>query len=497
MPGRAKRADGTHAQDTRASEPAIPAAEPGGAIVCIRRAGCGCHDCKQVGAIEAAMQKERLRASMKLLEQQESEQDAAAPTEVLPHAATPANAAPAVDARSRRVLVDEDAASLASPAVPTVGERDPDELQQDPSILGVRRLSQAEPGGWSQWGQDSEEEEGAGGDEGLKRGVKCESKHDDGGCESKQDDDARVVEKVDTRDTPTPNVACSEDSVPPATTAGRGVQPAQQHGPAPVSPAECKLEPGTGGDQEEASRGGGKEEGQPDQVLPSGCAGDGCAAGDAHAQASAAPSPAAHAPRPSPSAPFVEQEEERAQAGVQKEGQARGQEEVRQEEARQEEVRGAQTISDLLRSRSWKERLQALDMLKDKTASAACTLSDDVSDTYREEVGLVVRAVGDSNVAVQERALDAALSLLPTVPPGLMETWGSEVAGVAIDKAFGQSKCKGKAQHVLLALLGRRECSAAVLDLLCAACAHKQPKVATSRCLFHPVSLVSRAKSLR
>jgi len=460
IPGREKRVAGSQVQDAGACMPARP--EPPGASVCIRRAGCECADCRDVGAIEAALQQERLRASMRLLEQEEREQDTPAPAELLPPAATPAHAgrASAPDAPGR-CAVDAadaaDAAALISPAVSAAGEREQGEPEQDPAVLGVlqpRRLSQAEPGGWSQWGQDSEEDEGPG-DEGSTSG---DAQRGRSGCQSQDDDDARVFLRVDARSVHTPHGSLAQDSVPPVTC--RECQPEQQHGLG-------MLEPGTGGDGEEAPGGAGAEAGRHDQVLPSECA------GNAHAQAPTAPCPAAHAPRPPSSAPRAEQEEEREQAGVQKGDSGPG----------EEEVRGAQTISDLLRSRSWKERLEALDMLKDKAASAASTLSDNVSDTCREEVELVVAAVGDSNIAVQERALDVALTLCPTAAPGLMEAWGSELAGVAIDKAFGQSKCKGKAQHVLLALLGRPECSGGVLDLLAAACAHKQPKVATSRSL--------------
>ncbi len=433
LPGREKRVDGTQAHDAGACIPANP--EPPGAIVCIRRAGCECADCRDVGAIEAALHAARRQASMRLLEQQEQEQGAAAPAELLSHAATPANAgsasapdAPRSTRTHARCAVDEDAAALTSPTVPAASEREQGEQEQDPAILDVGRLSQAELGGWSQWGQDSEED---GGDE------------DEGSTDAQRDDDTQVFKKFNARDTQTQHVNVLEDSVPPVT--GRG--------------------------------GGGAEAGRPDQVQPTGCA------GDAHAQASASPNPSLHAPRSPSSAPRVVQEEVQEQVVVQMGDQGLG----------EEEVRGAQTISDLLRSRSWKERLEALDMLKDKAASAASTLSDDVSDTYREEVGLVVAAVGDSNIAVQERALDVALTLCPTVPPELMEAMGSELAGAAIDKAFGQSKCKSKAQHVLLALLGRSECSGGVLDLLAAGCAHKQPKVATSRCLSRPVFLVPHA----
>ena len=130
-------------------------------------------------------------------------------------------------------------------------------------------------------------------------------------------------------------------------------------------------------------------------------------------------------------------------------------------------------MSALLGSRLWQERLQGADALVDKAASAS-------RDFSREEAGQVVAGVGDSNVAVQERVLDAALIVCPTAPPGVMVELGRDLASVVIGKAFGQSKCKRKAQNVLVVLLARPECSGAVLDLLAAACEHRQPKVATS-----------------
>jgi len=53
-----------------------------------------------------------------------------------------------------------------------------------------------------------------------------------------------------------------------------------------------------------------------------------------------------------------------------------------------------------------------------------------------------------------------------------------------VDKAFGQAKCKPKAQELALALI-EAEAGEEVTDGLIAGCAHKQPKIAgaASECL--------------
>ena len=103
-----------------------------------------------------------------------------------------------------------------------------------------------------------------------------------------------------------------------------------------------------------------------------------------------------------------------------------------------------------------------------------------LSALMSEHAGLIAGAVGDSNVAAQERGLDAALAFCRAAPDSVLVLIACAVAQAAIDKALGQSKCKEKAQLLVVALLERPECLAEVLALIVAACEHKQPKVAAA-----------------
>jgi hypothetical protein len=103
-----------------------------------------------------------------------------------------------------------------------------------------------------------------------------------------------------------------------------------------------------------------------------------------------------------------------------------------------------------------------------------------LSALMSEHAGLIAGAVGDSNVAAQERGVDAALAFCRAAPDKVLVLIACAVAQAAIDKAFGQSKCKDRAQLLVVALLERDECLADVLALVVAACEHKQPKVAAA-----------------
>jgi hypothetical protein len=378
--------------------------------VCLRRKGCECVDCREVGAIETDLQQERLRASMRLLEQEHA-QHASAPGELLPHATTPAHTCLVIVPAEEPNRVEEHTPLRAASAAGSGG------LEQNPAILSNGA------GGWSQWGQDSAEEQEGG-------------------------DERRTAATA-------PSSGAAERG--PSGGNGHGVQLEQEHEPASGSAAEHKQEP-----EREATGGAGAE--------------------TETAQASSE----TNALRSTVPLLCEEQAQEKGQEVIKNVVEGPG----------EQETRGKP--SALLGSRLWQERLQGADALVDKAASALS----------REEAGQVVTGVGDSNVAVQERVLDAALILCLTAPPGVMEELGRDLASVVIGKAFGQSKCKRKAQNVLVALLARPECSGAVLDLLAAACEHRQPKVATSsaetllQALQHPkppllaqATLFAKAKS--
>jgi len=144
------------------------------------------------------------------------------------------------------------------------------------------------------------------------------------------------------------------------------------------------------------------------------------------------------------------------------------------------EAAGEGTISQLLTSSSWKDRVAGAEALL-HGASALGAGGESSLDFFRDHAASMAGAVGDSNMAAQERALDAALVYCGASPGSILETIGSHVADVAILKAFGHTKSKHKAQLLVVLLLGRLECCDAVLLLLTAACAHKQPKVAAAR----------------
>ena len=108
--------------------------------ICLRRKGCECVDCREVGAIETDLQQERLRASMRLLEQ-EHEQHASAPGELLPHATTSAHTCLVIVPTEEPDRVEEHTPSRAASAAGVEGRN------------RTKRSGQVEPGGGASGGK--------------------------------------------------------------------------------------------------------------------------------------------------------------------------------------------------------------------------------------------------------------------------------------------------------------------------------------------------------
>jgi len=139
------------------------------------------------------------------------------------------------------------------------------------------------------------------------------------------------------------------------------------------------------------------------------------------------------------------------------------------------------SLTKLLSSSSWKERVAGLNVLDAAVDVSKGNCAAKVAEGHEACNHFIESALDDSNMAVQERAIEVAhnLSCAPGWMPGPL---ASRCAALVIDKALSKSaRCRSKGQSFVLAVAQQGdECGGAVLDCLCRAINHKQPKVAAA-----------------
>jgi cytoskeleton-associated protein 5 len=115
-------------------------------------------------------------------------------------------------------------------------------------------------------------------------------------------------------------------------------------------------------------------------------------------------------------------------------------------------------------------------LTKDCTFSQLWESSEDES-VFEEFSSILHKAVGDSNVNAQDKALEAAILFSRKASTQLVGRYAASIMSKAIDKAAGQAKCKSKVQDLALQFI-EAESGEAVAEELIKGCAHKQPKIA-------------------
>ena len=96
--------------------------------------------------------------------------------------------------------------------------------------------------------------------------------------------------------------------------------------------------------------------------------------------------------------------------------------------------------------------------------------------SFEEFSGILHKAVADSNVNAQDKAIEAAIVFARKASTQLVARYASSIMSKAIDKAAGQAKCKSKVQDLALQFI-EAEAGEAVAEELIKGCAHKQPKI--------------------
>ena len=102
--------------------------------------------------------------------------------------------------------------------------------------------------------------------------------------------------------------------------------------------------------------------------------------------------------------------------------------------------------------------------------------SSDEESIFEEFGPILPKAVADSNVNAQDKAIEAAIIFARKAATPLVARYAASVISKAIDKAAGQAKCKSKVQDLALQLI-EAEAGEAVAEELIKGCAHKQPKI--------------------
>ena len=102
--------------------------------------------------------------------------------------------------------------------------------------------------------------------------------------------------------------------------------------------------------------------------------------------------------------------------------------------------------------------------------------SSDEESIFEEFGPILPKAVADSNVNAQDKAIEAAIIFARKAATPLVARYAASVISKAIDKAAGQAKCKSKVQDLALQLI-EAEAGEAVAEELIKGCGHKQPKI--------------------
>eukprot|EP00284_Hemiselmis_tepida_P012784 CAMPEP_0174938672 /NCGR_PEP_ID=MMETSP1355-20121228/64220_1 /TAXON_ID=464990 /ORGANISM="Hemiselmis tepida, Strain CCMP443" /LENGTH=128 /DNA_ID=CAMNT_0016185621 /DNA_START=55 /DNA_END=437 /DNA_ORIENTATION=+ len=103
-------------------------------------------------------------------------------------------------------------------------------------------------------------------------------------------------------------------------------------------------------------------------------------------------------------------------------------------------------LGQRLESKTWKTRTEAYEELA-KLFEAG---DEAAFEEYAESLSKFLK---DSNVNAQDKAIEAASAFARKAPTGTIARVAGAMMGVAVDKAFGQAKCKAKAQELAMLLV--------------------------------------------